>query len=493
MAFALDYVNIPTAAVRLDTQSTDARPVTKTTTSIPRPSNVDDDDDEPFTPPGLSTSKTFNLLPNILLSSVLPSELNAIPKNPGPVALLSTKEPLRVPITTANFRRFVATVGPVFWLQDRIEEALFWRKSWQLSVTWIAAYVFLCYFPRLILCLPHIILIAIILATQDPVGAPVGTAPEGSVDWQRNIQAIQNLMGLYADVYEAVQPYTAYIVNRSPYTPHILTLLVVTLLPAIFFVSAPTFPLRQVCIAAGVLPFIIANPSIYPWLVRLFKYVRSREFITHVKAFMAQSPIMNWLKPRLSTSSIPFTAWKSMAQYVVDNNNLSDICWNSEIREVELFENERLDPAVAKEEVKDDTTVSGHSRTRSNAERLHKSWSKTHLRPLERTAWTRGRDGWSGVGPGSTVSSNLTFSLPPDWYFVETEDWHVDVEASWASCGGDSNGWVYTNDSWLQPRPHPETCQTRRRRWTRRIFYNPEQDSDEHSMDKFKKYNDVPQ
>lgn len=50
-------------------------------------------------------------------------------------------------------------------------------------------------------------------------------------------------------------------------------------------------------------------------------------------------------------------------------------------------------------------------------------WTKTNLRPGERTAWTRGRDGWSGVGNDAGVrsvsladdsslhSSNLCFSL----------------------------------------------------------------------------------
>ena len=30
----------------------------------------------------------------------------------------------------------------------------------------------------------------------------------------------------------------------------------------------------------------------------------------------------------------------------------------------------------------------------------HKGWSKQNLRAGERSAWTRGRDGWSGVGVG---------------------------------------------------------------------------------------------
>lgn len=59
-------------------------------------------------------------------------------------------------------------------------------------LTWL-----LGYFPRLIFLLPHIALIAIILAsypyTSDPnIATPVS---ESSVNWQANLQAIQNLMG----------------------------------------------------------------------------------------------------------------------------------------------------------------------------------------------------------------------------------------------------------------------------------------------------------
>jgi len=58
------------------------------------------------------------------------------------------------------------------------------------------------YFPRLLFLLPHLVLIAIILATsqyprKSSIGrlAEPGPVTEGSVDWQANIQAIQNLMG----------------------------------------------------------------------------------------------------------------------------------------------------------------------------------------------------------------------------------------------------------------------------------------------------------
>ena len=52
-------------------------------------------------------------------------------------------------------------------------------------------------------------------------------------------------------------------------------------------------------------------------------------------------------------------------------------------REVELWENERWVRGSAS--VSDDSTA------------VDGTWSKSNLKPGERLAWTRGRDGWSGV------------------------------------------------------------------------------------------------
>lgn len=64
------------------------------------------------------------------------------------------------------------------------------------------------YFPRLVLLLPHIVVLSILLATHPSLRAdvdeekkqPPSTPPpqtgEGSVDWLANVQAIQNLMGV---------------------------------------------------------------------------------------------------------------------------------------------------------------------------------------------------------------------------------------------------------------------------------------------------------
>lgn len=58
--------------------------------------------------------------------------------------LLSNRDPLSIQITSVNFKRFVERVGPVFWLQDRIEEILLWRRGWKVTGAWLAAYGLLC-------------------------------------------------------------------------------------------------------------------------------------------------------------------------------------------------------------------------------------------------------------------------------------------------------------------------------------------------------------
>jgi len=126
------------------------------------------------------------------------------------VKLLSTRDPLSIPITTVNFRRFVSKSGPVFWLQDRLEEVVMWRKGNRYTAVWMGVYAFLCYFPRLVLLLPHVVVLSVLLATHpalrsndstDAEAKPAPTPPptqvgEGSVDWLANVQAIQNLMGV---------------------------------------------------------------------------------------------------------------------------------------------------------------------------------------------------------------------------------------------------------------------------------------------------------
>lgn len=91
------------------------------------------------------TSLTANLT-NAILSATLNVPAPPTPSDPRKTAgrLLSTRDSLSIPITAVNFRRFLSKSGAVFWLQDRVEEVLFWRRGWKVTASWMVAYSFLC-------------------------------------------------------------------------------------------------------------------------------------------------------------------------------------------------------------------------------------------------------------------------------------------------------------------------------------------------------------
>lgn len=393
----------------------------------------------------------------------------------------------------------MARVGPVFWLQDRVEEVLMWRCGWKYTSIWIASYAFLCYFPRMTLLVPHVVLAAIMLSTHPTPSpsestsvknppAPIAPPPsEGSVDWQANLQAIQNLMGAFSDGYDLLSPLTPHLIHRSTQTSLFLTL---TLLSFLFLLPVlPLIPLRMLFFVLGVSPFICTHPATQARILPLLKAAVNGSII---KGGNASAALMG-------VTSSKYTAMKIKLRRWIDDDRLDDKHWGAEMREVELWENERWAPGPASSSfvTQDDFDAvgSGFDVGDGSGSALlgagAGTWSKTNLRPADRAPWTRARDGWSGVG--GEVSSNLTFSLAPGWAFVETEGWRPDILGSWVSAasisssasgsgdtvfGADDNGWVYTNDVWADPRRIPldtwkVSGMTRRRRWVRRVYFDP--------------------
>ncbi|KAG2100400.1 integral peroxisomal membrane peroxin-domain-containing protein [Suillus discolor] len=493
-----DYVEIPPDVIRLQSciASNPVRPFTKISTSLPCSP----------TPAAAAAAASTTFSPTKSLSTLLlNTSFPAIPTSASPrkysTTLLSTRDPLSIPITTVNFRRFVARVGPVFWLQDRVEEVLMWRCGWKYTGVWIAIYAFLCYFPRMVLLVPHAILASIILSTYPTPSpsesvttknppAPVAPPPsEGSVDWQANLQAIQNLMGAFCDGYDIISPLTPHLVHRSTHTSLILTL---TLLSFLFLLPVlPLIPLRLLFFVLGIFPFVWTHPVTQTRIIPLLKAAVNGGI---VKGGNASATLTGVTSYKYASLKLKLRRW-------IDDDRLDDKHWGAEMREVELWENERWAPGPSLSSsfgTQDDLDAvgsefdvgdgSGSALLGAGAG----TWSKTNLRPTDRAPWTRARDGWSGVG--GEVSSNLTFSLAPGWAFVETEGWRPDALGSWVSASGsnscsasgsdvpifgaDDNGWVYTNDVWADPRRIPLECwktlgMTRRRRWVRRVYFDP--------------------
>jgi hypothetical protein len=140
-----DYVDIPACAAVVSPEANN-RPDTKVHTSPPPTSHATDDSVSPSAQGNNTPTRTvFKNLPGLLLTSTLQIPSNPFNENPRNVPqLLSTRDPLSVPTITVNFRRFVSRVGPLFWLQDKIEEIVTWRKGWKVTVMWMIAYSFFC-------------------------------------------------------------------------------------------------------------------------------------------------------------------------------------------------------------------------------------------------------------------------------------------------------------------------------------------------------------
>ncbi|KAG6898707.1 hypothetical protein C0993_004956 [Termitomyces sp. T159_Od127] len=485
---SLAYISVPPCATRLESPSQSLQRAKKVTTPLPNgTSQLSAPSTNTPTQTGMnsSTAAAFSLLPQMLLSSTLPTT----PSSPSAkdkekekekvtrkgLQLLTTKEPLSIPITTANFKRFVAKVGPIFWMQDRIEEVILWKRGWRVTGVWMAAYAFFCYFPKMVFAIPHLALIGIMLASYPYTKPKPGeTFPTDSVNWQGNLQGIQNLMGFVADAHDLVQPHAHLLVltpshlpsptyadapvppSTSSYPPLILLTLLLTFPPLVVLLASPLFPTRFVCLVGGLLPLVATHPRVFPILPTLAKLAvslthnvlcvlvrRYAELYRNVFALWARIKTRGKGDPLIHTQEIDvdLPPLRTVFERIRDNDRLDDTCWNAEMREVELFENERFvasrskatnnpvhPPSHPSDRPTSPTLVSSFSgvpppvitsqghrfplpstplfgATSTGPDPADPGWSKANLRNGERRGWTRGQDGWGGVRTRSRTGS----------------------------------------------------------------------------------------
>lgn len=155
-----------------------------------------------------------------------------------------------------------------------------------------------------------------------------------------------------SDGYDVAVQFVPYLTYSSPYTNLILSLALVSFLAMIPLVNM--IPMRTTCLAIGLLPFFVTHP-----------------FTQHT------------FLPILQSSGAMLNSLRERALRFIDDDKLEDRHWRTELREVELWENERW--------------VRGASSVSEDATKAEGTWAKNNLKLGERKAWTRGRDGWSGV------------------------------------------------------------------------------------------------
>ena len=192
-----------------------------------------------------------------------------------------------------------------------------------------------------------------------------------------------------SDMDDAILPFRPHLTYQTPYTPLLLTISIVTLvfsIPLVYLI-----PLRLTILALGLLPFFFTHP-------------------------FAQSTLF----PAINTVVIsPF--WKVAFSWfcrILDDDKLEDKLLGVELRQVEVFENERWNPhsrdasgsisGLGSASFLGSPPLSAHDNTSAGG---RSGWGKPNLKSGERKAWTRGRDGWSGVAEGGDVRSVFPLHL----------------------------------------------------------------------------------
>ncbi|TXT15543.1 hypothetical protein VHUM_00046 [Vanrija humicola] len=445
---------------------------------------------------------------DMVLSSLLPPNLPRLAQPhhaPGRAReLTSQKETLGLNVMSNNFRRFLTKVGPIVWLQDRVEEVLFWQKPlWTWA--WMALWAFICFFPRILLLLPSAIVLVIYLTVQEkkeplpslfgvliPSAPDPGTervggddasasytastvegkegapqAPPGdatsTTDILMNMQAIQNLMGVIADVFEAATPWLNYIAGKDtsptsfPISPTLIILLLLP--PTLVLPLTPGWAIPWLLLPAG-------------WAGPLLFHPNLTQLIENLPRSRAALEARAELEDRVLTDALP------------------DELGRRPIARVEVWENERLDPVVS-------------AKPTAAAQLPAGAYSSRFLRPGERGGWVKVRTAsgtyshehiWEDEEDRPDHGDRMALALKDRWAFVPGEDWRVDVCGLWSDVGTDPDGWVYTDDSWSNTATvskvdnpvgtpgggasAPATGAaatrrpTRRRRWWRRVYYD---------------------
>ncbi|GAA5905759.1 Pex29p [Sporobolomyces salmoneus] len=233
-------------------------------------------------PSGGLASLGLSSLEDVLLKSVISSTIGPQP------TVQSGKEPLSLQATSVNFRRFVQKSGPVFVAQDAAEAVFRWEDP-PKTVFFALCWAFICWYPPLVLFIPNLVLVAVLLTTYNarqghnpPPDSPRGpttlsAAPptEGSVDYLKNLQNIQIMMGRIAsasDFGRSLVPYLTWHDARVS-----LALLHISVVSSfVLALLAPYIPWRLVFLILGEGLFVLCHPVVVTFLTSILSSPRAK-------------------------------------------------------------------------------------------------------------------------------------------------------------------------------------------------------------------------
>lgn len=224
-------------------------------------------------------------------------------------------------------------------------------------------------------------------------------------------------MRLIIDAYDLLAPLVKYL-NWSD-VPRTLRLFQGALVSiVVLYLVGPLVPLRFALLVGGEAALIAHHPWVKPSVEGILKYFRSGRAAQ--KRILRNRRFMQRLTDLLDEDRLPESVWASG--------------W----RDVELFENQRYRPKKTKDQ--------------------DSRWTASALRPAERRPWTKASDGdtpLEATQPDTYQGgSKQAITLEPGWEWVDQDDWRIDWGGAWSSVGVDANGYMYTDDAWMNPAPY---------------------------------------
>lgn len=396
------------------------------------------------------TSMTFSQRTMESMNSILVRSLVAVNAEPERLTTQKRKMPLSLPTTALNFRGFVQKSGPVFVFQDSVESTLMW-DDWPWTTMWMGIWAVVSLNPRLLVCLPPVIAITIMCNTffirfpireddrnlspsdalrkslhmpdlfqAEPQAPPIEPRPvmENDIKYLMHMRDIQNMMRLIIDGYDHISPVVKYL-NWSDVrrTLRIFQACIVLLLVTYFI--APLIPWRLVLFLGGELALV----AHHPWLKPAIEAIKKQSDETPGRYQRAQR--QHRLKQRLID--------------ILDEDRLPEYVWQRGWKDVELFENQRL-----------------QLDRRGGADESR--WSARNLLRGERRPWTRGSDGFSAEDNSPAEyelhAEDVNYELESGYEWIEGESWRIDWGGAWSPVGVDDAGYVYTDSSWRHAAPY---------------------------------------
>ncbi|KAI8646398.1 integral peroxisomal membrane peroxin-domain-containing protein [Parasitella parasitica] len=414
----------------------------------------------------IATSEEFQ---NVLVSAAIHSSDATQPPN----EYLANLPPLNPQNTAKNFSRFVSRCGPMFAFRDNVILLLSWNKPID-TLAALIIYCLICLHPKLILFVPHVILIQIIISgytkkfgsksemeahgeephhNQAKMPQPAKSTwttttstsassrfnfasaffpafDETSPEYLKNMQNLQNMMGEMSDIYDLIASNSHYVDWSSEVeTMRLFQGTMVSLgalAVAIWFI-----PLNVI--------FLVGGTSLFLLNTRFAKFVL-KEMLPQV-AEIGQSQMNSAVQ------------WYTQVEKRLDDQ--------ANIQELSLYENQRW-------------------------------WSGSgfipHMLPHERGLW-------SDMSGSIELAPKEELPAPEGYHWVE-DNWSLDKSGPWIDemlglevmVSPENGGWVYTDNNWENPRngsnvinnQQPTTATdtvhdksvTRRRRWIRKCERN---------------------